>query len=52
MQPRNLVLILARDLAEKLATAMFLVDHEGTLVFFNETAEQILGRTFADICRM
>ena len=49
MQPRNLVLILARDLAEKLATAMFVVDHEGTLVFFNEMAEQILGRTFSDV---
>jgi PAS domain S-box-containing protein len=52
MQPKNLVLILARDLAEKLATAMFVVDHEGTLVFFNENAEQILGRTFADLGRM
>jgi PAS domain-containing protein len=49
MQPRSLVLILARDLAEKLATAMFVVDHEGTLVFFNEMAEQILGRTFSDV---
>src|SRR2546426_6253547 len=28
---------------------MFVVDHEGTLVFFNEMAEQILGRTFSDV---
>ena len=49
MQQRSLVLILARDLADKLATAMFVVDHEGTLVFFNEMAGQILGKTFSDV---
>jgi PAS domain-containing protein len=49
MQQRSLVLILARDLADKLASAMFLVDQEGTLVFFNERAEQILGRAFSDM---
>src|SRR2546425_1675918 len=49
MQQRSLVLILARDLAEKLATAMFVVDNQGRLVFFNQMAEQILGRTFSDV---
>jgi PAS domain-containing protein len=49
MQQRSLVLILARDLADKLASAMFVVDKEGTLVFFNERAEQILGRSFSDM---
>lgn len=49
MQQQNLVLILARDLADKLATATFLVDHQGTLVYFNEGAAAILGRSFAEI---
>lgn len=46
---RNLVLILARDLADKLASAVFVVDHEGTLVYFNEGAAEILGRTFGEV---
>jgi PAS domain-containing protein len=49
MPQKSLVLILARDLAEKLASAMFVVDHEGTLVYFNEPAERILGKTFSDV---
>ena len=49
MQQKSLVLILARDLAEKLASAMLVVDHEGTLVYFNEPAERILGKTFSDV---
>ena len=47
-QQRNLVLILTRELASNSATPMFLVDPEGTLVFFNEPAERVLGRTFAE----
>jgi PAS domain-containing protein len=46
---KNLLLILARDVASKLATPAFLVDAEGTLVFFNEAAESVLGHTFAGI---
>ena len=45
---KNLVLILAREFASKLATATFLVDGEGTLVFYNEAAEGILGRSFSE----
>jgi PAS domain-containing protein len=52
MQPRNLVLILTSDLADKLATAMFVVDHEGTLLYFNERAADSLGRTFGDTGRL
>jgi PAS domain-containing protein len=44
----NLVLILARDLADKLASAAFLVDERGTLVYYNERAEQILGQPYAE----
>ena len=49
MQQPNLVLILARDLADKLASAVFVVDATGRIVFFNERAEQIMGRTYADV---
>jgi PAS domain-containing protein len=45
---RDLILILARDLASRLATPVFVVDHEGTLVYFNEAAEPVLGRTYAE----
>ena len=45
---RHIALILARDLAANLATAMLLVDRDGDLVFFNEPAERILGRPYAE----
>lgn len=45
---KNLVLILAREFASKLATATFIADADGTLVFYNEPAEEILGLTFAE----
>jgi PAS domain-containing protein len=44
----NLVLILARGLASSIATPMFLVDPKGTLVYFNEPAEAVLGQTYAE----
>jgi len=49
---KDLVLILARDVAARLATPMFVVDADGTLVFFNEAAEAVLGQTFADAGEM
>jgi len=49
---KNLVLILAREFASKLATAMFVADAEGRLVFYNEPAEMILGQTFAEAGEM
>lgn len=48
MPAHNLVLILARDFASRLATAMFLVDPEGTVIYYNEAAEKILGRPFTE----
>ncbi len=45
----SLPLILARELAANLATPMFLIDAEGILVFFNEAAELLLGKTYGDI---
>jgi PAS domain-containing protein len=49
MKPaKDLVLILTRELATNLATPMFVADAEGNLVFYNEPAERILGRPFAE----
>ena len=47
--PRSLPLILARELASNLATPMFLLDGEGTLVFYNEAAEVMLGKTYSEV---
>ena len=49
---KSLPLILARELASNLATPMFLIDAKGTLVFFNEAAELLIGRTFGRGFRM
>lgn len=45
---RNLVLILARQFAAQLATAVFLVDADGTVIYYNEAAERLLGRRFIE----
>jgi hypothetical protein len=45
---RDLILILARDLTSRLATPSFVVDAEGTLVYFNEAAEPVLGMSYAE----
>src|SRR5213593_534611 len=45
---KNIALILARQFAGTLAMPMFIADGEGRVVFYNEPAEQLLGRTFAE----
>jgi PAS domain-containing protein len=45
---KHLALIIARELASQLSTATFIADAEGNLVFYNEAAEEIIGRTFAE----
>src|SRR5215510_11758707 len=45
---KHLALIIARELASQLATATFIADADGALVFYNEAAEEILGKTFAE----
>ncbi len=45
----SLPLILARELAANLATPMFLIDAGGILVFFNEAAELLLGKSYGEI---
>lgn len=45
---QHLVLILARNFASRLATAAFLVDADGRVIFFNEAAEELLGMRFQE----
>ncbi len=45
-------LILMRQLASYLATPIFLLDQEGSLVYFNLPAESILGLRFDEIGEM
>ena len=47
--PRSLPLILARELASNLATPMFLLDAGGMLVFYNDAAALLLGKSFAEV---
>ena len=51
-EPKSLPLILARELGANLATPMFLIDAAGTLVFYNEAAELLIGRPFAEVGEM
>ena len=46
---KHLVLILARELASNLATPTMIADDQGSVVFYNEAAEAIIGRTFAEM---
>jgi PAS domain-containing protein len=45
---KHLVLILAREFASNLATPALIADAEGQLVFYNEAAEAVVGRSFAE----
>jgi PAS domain-containing protein len=45
---KHLALIIARELASQLSTATFISDADGDLVFYNEAAEKVLGRTYAE----
>ena len=43
-----LPLIMMRELADNVATPLFLVDRNGVLVYYNEAAEALLGVRFAE----
>lgn len=45
-------IILTRQLATQLSVPVFLVDPKGSLLFYNEPAERILGRRFDDTGEM
>jgi PAS domain-containing protein len=46
---KSLPLILARELASNLSTPMFLMDATGALVYYNDAAEQLIGRPFGEL---
>lgn len=48
MAQREIELILTRQLASYLSVPVLIVDAQGDLVFFNESAEPILGRRFEE----
>jgi len=45
---QEIEIILARQLSEYLNLAIFIVDPEGNLVFYNEPAEEILGARYEE----
>jgi len=52
MTQKPIELILTRHLASNLAMPIFLVDADGTLVFYNEPAERLLGMRFEETGEM
>jgi PAS domain-containing protein len=44
--------ILAREFASNLATPTLIADDEGRVIFYNEAAEEVLGRAFAEAGEM
>jgi PAS domain-containing protein len=52
MAAMPLEMIQARSLTSRLTTAAFLVDAEGTLLYFNDAAARLLGVTFEEAGQM
>src|ERR1700751_300845 len=54
MEPKQpaLVLIVARSFATKLATPTLITDVRGDLVYFNDAAGALIGRSYLDIGRL
>jgi len=52
MSQKPIELILMRQLASTLAMPIFLVDADGTLAFYNEPAERLLGMRFDETGEM
>jgi len=52
MAQKPIELILMRQLASSLAMPIFLVDADGTLAFYNEPAERLLGMRFEETGEM
>jgi len=48
MPAHEIEIILSRQLADCLTVPVFIVNPEGTLLFYNEPAEGILGKKFED----
>ena len=45
----DLVLIVARSFATKLATPTLIADARGDLVYFNDAAAEVIGRSYLDV---
>jgi PAS domain-containing protein len=52
MKAYDIEIILSRQLAEALSIPVFIIDPEGTLLFYNEPAEKILGKKYKDTGEM
>ena len=52
MAGSEIEIILSRQLADCLSVPVFIVDPEGNLLFYNEPAEQILGKKYEDTGEM
>lgn len=52
MAQQEIEIILARQLASYLAVPVFIIGPDGTLLFYNEPAEAILGKGFDETGRM
>lgn len=52
MAQREIEVILTRQLASYLAMPIFIVDPAGTLIFYNEPAERVLGQRFDETGEM
>lgn len=48
MSSREIEVILSRQWADSLSTAVFIVDPEGNLIFYNEKAENLLGMRYEE----
>ncbi len=48
MPAYEIEIILSRQLADCLTVPVFIVDPEGTLIFYNEPAEEILGKKYQE----
>jgi PAS domain-containing protein len=48
VRPKHLVLILAREFASNLATPTLITDEQGLVVYYNEAADEVFGRSFAE----
>src|SRR5262245_55756825 len=46
---KHLVLILAREFASNLSTPTLIADERGYLVYYNEAAETVVGRRYAEV---
>jgi PAS domain-containing protein len=49
---KHLTLILAREFVSNLATPTLIADARGYLVYYNEAAEGVVGRRFAEVGEM